>query len=161
MYTAYNNFDKVTFSNKHLRLKKKLKMFVCIVIPAGLYNYSYWNLNTKQLKNFDSVARRLLMRLFAFKGSNYISYDYIFKLSRILKAMDTILMHLMIQRQRLELFGHIIRMKDDSQLEQLLFGEIDGVRFSGRSNTQSIDRISEDLKTFNISNNPKEEWTKN
>ena len=36
MYTAYNNFDKVTFSNKRLRLKKKLEMFMCIVIPAGL-----------------------------------------------------------------------------------------------------------------------------
>jgi len=38
IYTAYNNFDKVTFSNKHLRLKKKLEMFVCMMIPAGLYN---------------------------------------------------------------------------------------------------------------------------
>ena len=38
MYTAYNNFDKVTFSNKRLRLEKKLEMFVCMVIPAGLYN---------------------------------------------------------------------------------------------------------------------------
>ena len=27
MYTAYNNFDKVTFTNKHLRLKKKRKCF--------------------------------------------------------------------------------------------------------------------------------------
>jgi hypothetical protein len=39
MYTANNNFYKVTFGNKHLRLKKKLEMFVCMVIPAGLYNY--------------------------------------------------------------------------------------------------------------------------
>jgi len=40
MYAAYNKFDKVTFSNKHLRLKTKLEMFVCMVIPAGLYNCS-------------------------------------------------------------------------------------------------------------------------
>ena len=39
MYTANNNFYKVTFSNKHLRLKKKLELFVCMVIPAGIYNY--------------------------------------------------------------------------------------------------------------------------
>jgi len=39
MYTANNKFDKVTFGNKHFRLKKKLEMFVCMVIPAGLYNY--------------------------------------------------------------------------------------------------------------------------
>jgi len=38
MYTAYNKFDKVNFSNKRLRLEKKLEMFVCMVIPAGLYN---------------------------------------------------------------------------------------------------------------------------
>ena len=38
MYTAFNNFDKVTFSKKRLRLEKKLEMFVCMVIPAGLYN---------------------------------------------------------------------------------------------------------------------------
>ena len=37
MHQAYNKFDKVTFSNKHLRLKKKLEMFVCMVIPAGIY----------------------------------------------------------------------------------------------------------------------------
>ena len=36
MYTAYNKFDKVTFSNKCLRLKKKLEMFVCMVILAEL-----------------------------------------------------------------------------------------------------------------------------
>ena len=41
--------------------------------------------------------------------------------------MNMIPMHLMIQRQRLKLFGHIIRIKDDRQLKQLLFGEIDGV----------------------------------
>jgi len=39
MYTANNNFYKVTFGNKHFRLKKKFEMFVCMVIPAGLYNY--------------------------------------------------------------------------------------------------------------------------
>ena len=38
MYTAYNKSDKVNFSNKRLRLEKKLEMFVCMVIPAGLYN---------------------------------------------------------------------------------------------------------------------------
>jgi hypothetical protein len=65
----------------------------------------------------------------------------------------------MIQRQ-VKLFGYIIRMKDDRQLKQFLFGEIDRVRFRGRPNMQWIDCIIEDLKTFNISNNPKEEWTK-
>ena len=69
-------------------------------------------------------------------------------------------MHLMIQRQRLKLFGHAIRMKDDRQLKQLLFGEIDGVRFRGRPDMQWIDCINEGLKTFNISNNPKEAWKK-
>ena len=52
----------------------------------------------------------------------------------------------MIQRQRLKLFGHIIRMNDDRQVKQLLFGEIDGVRFIGRPNMQWIDCIIEDLK---------------
>ena len=32
--------------------------------------------------------------------------------------------------------------------------------FRGRPNLQWIDCINEDLKTFNISNNPKEEWQK-
>ena len=68
-------------------------------------------------------------------------------------------MHSMIQRQ-VKLFGYIIRMKDDRKLKQLLFEEIDRVRFRGRPNMQWIDCIIEDLKTFNISNNPKEEWTK-
>ena len=40
MYTAYTKFDKVNFSNKRLRLEKKLEMFVCMVIPAGIYNCS-------------------------------------------------------------------------------------------------------------------------
>ena len=89
IYAAYNKFDKDTFSNKHLRLKK-LEMLVCMVNPVGLYNCSCWNLIAKQLKKFDSVARRLLIRLFNFKGSNYISYDYILKLTHILGAMNTI-----------------------------------------------------------------------
>jgi len=74
--------------------------------------------------------------------------------------MNTIPMHLMIQRKRWKLFGRIVRMKDDRQLKQLLFGEIDEVRFGGGPNMQWIDCIIEDLKTFNISNNPKDEWTK-
>jgi len=72
-------------------------------------------------------------------------------LSHILGAMNMISMHLMIQRQRLKLFGHIIRMKDERQVKQSLFGEIDAVRFRGRRNMQSIDCIVEDLKTFIIS----------
>jgi len=67
MHAAYNKFDKVNFSYEHLRLKKKLELFVCMVIPAGIYNCSCWNLKAKQLKNFGSVARRLLMKLFNFK----------------------------------------------------------------------------------------------
>jgi len=74
--------------------------------------------------------------------------------------MNTIPLHLMIQRKRLKLFGHFIRMKDDTQLKQLLFGEIDGVGFIGRPYMKWIDCINEDLKTFNISNHPKEEWQK-
>jgi len=103
-------------------------MFVRMVIPARIYNCSRWNLISKPLNKFDSVARRLL---FHFKGRNYISYDYILKLSHILGAMNMISMHLMIQRQRLKLFGHIIRMKDERQVKQSLFGEIDAVRFRG------------------------------
>jgi hypothetical protein len=160
MYTAYNKFDKVTFSNKHLSLKTKLEMFVCMVIPAGTYNCSCWNLNAKQLKKFVSVARRLLTRLINFKGRNYISYDYILKLTHILGAINMVPMHLLIQRQRMKLFGHIIRMKDDRQVKQLLLGEIDGVGFRGRPYMQWIDCIRENLETFNISNNPKEECQK-
>ena len=52
-------------------------------------------------------------------------------------------------------------MKDDRQVKHLLFGEIDGPRFRGRPNMQWIDCIIEDLKTFNISNNTKEEWQNN
>ena len=161
MYASYNKFGKVTFSNKHLRLKKKLEMFVCVVIPTGLYNCSCRNLYATQLKKFDSVARRLLTRLFIFKGRNYISYDYILKLTHILGAMNMIPMHLMIQRQRLKLFVHIIRMKDDRQLKQFLFWEIDGVRFRNRPNMQRIDCMSENLKTFNISDNPQGGMAKN
>jgi hypothetical protein len=57
--------------------------------------------------------------------------------------MNTIPMRLMIQRQRLKLFGHIGRMKDDRQVKQLLFWEIDGVRFIGRPNMKWIDCINE------------------
>ena len=51
--------------------------------------------------------------------------------------------HLMIQRQRLKLFGHIVRKKDDRQVKQLLFEEIDGVRLIGRPNMKWIDCINE------------------
>jgi len=46
-------------------------------------------------------------------------------------------------------------------VKQLLFGKIDGVRFRGGLNMQWIDCIIEDFKTFNISNNTKEEWQNN
>ena len=74
--------------------------------------------------------------------------------------MNMILMHLMIQRKRLKLFGRIVRMKGDRRVKQFLFEEIEGVRFEGRPNMQWIACIIEDLKTFNISNNPKEDLTK-
>ena len=52
--------------------------------------------------------------------------------------MNTIPMHLMIQRQRWKIFGRIVRMKDDRQLKHSLFREIDGVRCGGRPNMQWI-----------------------
>jgi len=75
MNSAYKKFEKVTFNNKHLSLKKKLEMFVCMVVPAGLYNCSCWNVNTKQLKMFNTTARRLLMRLFKFEKRKRVSYE--------------------------------------------------------------------------------------
>ena len=67
-----------------------------------------------------------------------ISHDYILKLTHILGAMNMMPMNLMIQRQRLKLFGNIVRMKDDRQVKQLLLGEIDGSGFIGRPNMQWI-----------------------
>ena len=43
---------------------------------------------------------------------------------------------------------------------KVLFGEMEGTRFRGRPNTQWIDNIIEDMKTFKIGDNPKEEWTR-
>ena len=40
----YSKFKDDTFDSKYLSLKKKLEMFVCVVIPAGMYNCSCWNL---------------------------------------------------------------------------------------------------------------------
>ena len=88
---------------------------------GGIIELFALELNAKPLKEFDNEARRLLMKLFNFKCRNYISYDYILELSNIFGAMNMIPMHLMIQRQRLKLFGHIGRMKDDRQVKQLLF----------------------------------------
>jgi len=51
-------------------------------------------------------------------------------------------------------------MKEGGQVKQLLSGEMDGVKFGGKPNMQWIDCSSEDVKTFNISNNPEEESQK-
>ena len=157
MHGNFKKFEEVTFQNKYLRMKKKLEMFVCAVVPAGLYNCSCWNLNSKQLRKMNSTARGLLTRVFRFHWRNRVSYDYMIKLARSIGS-PMIPMHLMIQRQRLKLFGHMLRMPDDRDIKKLLFGEIEGTRFRGRPNVQWIDNIVEDMKTFNISERPKEDW---
>ena len=83
-------------------------------------------------------------RLIMFSSNNaYIAYIYIYMIP----------MHLMIQRQRLKLFGHIIRMTDDRHLKQLLFRKIDGLRFRGRPNMRWIDCIIIDWFLFLLRRN--------
>ena len=54
----------------------------------------------------------------------------------------------MIQRERLKLFGRIVRMKDDRQVKQLLFGGISGVTFRGRPNMQWLIVLVERSENF-------------
>ena len=67
-------------------------------------------------------------------------------------------MSIMIQKQRLKLFGHIVRMNDDRDIKKVLFGEIEGTRLKGKPATQWIDNIVNDLRDFGLSENPNEEW---
>jgi len=158
MRTSYDKYNNVIFRNKHLRTIKKLQMFKCMVIPAGNYNCSCWNLTKRQMRKMNSIVRRMLMRLFGFKWKSFVSYDYIIKLVNLL-GVKMIPMSIMIQKQRLKLLGHIVRMNDDRDIKKVLFGEIEGKRLQGKPANQWIDNIVEDLREFGISGNPKEDWT--
>ena len=84
--------------------------------------FKYLGTEAESKGTMDAEVKKRIGTMFNFKGRNYIGYDYILKLTHILGATNMIPMHLMIHRQRLKLFGHIIRMKDDRQGETIIIG---------------------------------------
>ena len=93
------------------------------------------------MKKINPAVRNLLVQLFKFHWRSKVSYDYIIKVTSALGS-SMLPIHLMIQSQRLKLFARIIRMPADRDL-RVLFGEMEGIRFRSRPNTQWIDNIIE------------------
>ncbi len=159
MKANYYQFRDTVFQNRKMDIWMKLTMFRVFVLPAGLYNCAAWHAPKTLIKQLDSVARNLLIRIFGFKWKDHVSYDYIVKLSRLLKC-EMCPVNILASKYRMKFMGRIIRSADTSLVKQLFYGEfVSGNRTVGRPETQWIDCIVEDLKTFGFVE-PKEEWSK-
>jgi hypothetical protein len=148
-FAYYVHRDNV-FQNRRLDTIKKLQLYRIYVVPCGIYNCSAWVCSDDLLKTVNATARSLLMRIFGFKFYHRTSYDYLIKLCRCL-GIDMFPIHLMVKASRLTFFGHIVRMKDDRLLKQLLFGEIaDKKRPKGHPRLTWTDCVKKDLVDFGI-----------
>ena len=157
MKANYYQFRHTIFENPKTDLWIKLTMFRVFVLPAGCYNCAAWHASAKLVKKLDSVARKLLCRIFGFKWYHYVSYDYLIKLCKLLGS-DMTPISMLASKYRLKFLGRIIRSPDSNLVKQLLYGEYaGGSRPVGRPETQWTDCVVKDLKSF-LKLDPKEEW---
>ena len=141
---ALNKMDDILKRRKMVNIKKKLKLYNAQVKSVLLYNCATWGMSTKDTKEMDAFHRKQLRRVLGVK------YPTTMRNSAVYKQTRTKPISVDITRSRWKLFGHLLRMKENTPARLAMkwyFQKPVGVKkYRGRKRTTIVTTINEDIK---------------
>ena len=116
-HAAFSKFKKVWLTGKKISLDRKLRLYDAQVVSVLLYNCNSWSPYKSTLEKIETLHRRHLRTILNIKGwpNGQISNKTLYKRCSVEKLSDR------IERQRWNMFGHILRCSENTPAQLALF----------------------------------------
>ena len=104
------------FKSKRIRAQHKIRVYKTYVEPLLLllYNSETWTLTKTQEQSLDAFHRRLLRIALNYRYPKIIKNSHLYTLSKEIPVSEK------IKKRRLALFGHILRLHQDTPAQKAL-----------------------------------------
>ena len=122
-----------------------MKLYRSNVLSVLTYGCETWQLTQKQIDNISSFDHTCLRKILKIKWSDKVSNEEVRKIAAIQSVTD------IMKKQRLQWFGHIIRMDRERIPKQILDWEPTYNNTTrGRPQQSWKDTITRDFESMNI-----------
>ena len=159
---VFRSLSRLVWYQRKIKVSTKLKLFKAIIIPTLLYGSETWNVlqcHIQRLQVFTNRCLRIITGTSLWDKLRNTQLRCNSKIERV---------DVMIQRRRLQWFGHLKRMENSRLQKKLMVSKIaEGSRSQGGQKKRWHDLIYTDLKKLNIVDTWKTEarnrndWRKN
>jgi len=125
---AFHSFWKIWIRGSRLPLAKKLRLYNATCVPLMTYNCNSWAAPKAVLDKLDACHRKHLRRITGHQWP-----DSLISNSALYELCDTIPLSRKVAQQRWSMFGHVLRMPEDTPAQQSLEFAVDGSnKYRGR-----------------------------
>ena len=138
---SMNRLNLIWIRKDHISEKLRLNLYRTLVKPVLMYNSSTWGLTQKETKGLDAFHRQQLRQLIGKKYPNKISNQNLYKRCEERPISIDIL------KGRWRLFGHILRLSDETPAVKAMkfYFEGSGKRFRGRPRETLVTTLNKDI----------------
>ena len=105
---AFQSLWSLWKRHQHISEKLRLRLYSTFIVPVLTYNSGTWGVSVTVLSRLDSFHRRQLRSLIGVKWPQIIPNDALYA------RCEAEPLSVMVKRSRWRLFGHILRMADES-----------------------------------------------
>ena len=110
--------DSRVWTNNHLTLKTKIKVYQACVLSTLLYGSESWTTYSKQENRLEVFHLRCLRRILGISWKDRISNN------AVLDKAEIPSVHALLSQRRLRWLGHVRRMQDGRIPKDILYGEL-------------------------------------
>lgn len=136
---AFHTLAQV-WSNRHIRLHTKGKLYRAAVLSNLLYGAESWNVSKSHIQQLHTFHMTCLRRIMGIARLNRVSN------TEVLRRCGQQPMETLLRIYRLRWLGHLGRMKDTRLPKQMLFGKLTGRLPKGGQRKQWQALAAEDLQ---------------
>ena len=127
-----------TWKSKNIDIKTKMRILDACVMSTLTYACESWTLKAEDRRKLNAFEMNCYRRLMGISWREKVTNEDI---RTALKRKKTIVER--VQERKLQLFGHICRMKDDRLIKTVMFGRAEGKRKRGRQRRRWLDDIKD------------------
>jgi len=144
-HSAMQKSDNCIWKSR-LSLSTKLKLYNVCILPIMLYGSECWALSKADVRKIDALDQWCLRRILHIRWYHRISNWEVWRLT------EQPLLTSIIQKRRLMLFGHLIRMDESVDARRILTAipQSDWRRPVGRPHSSWMATLKNDLSLHNL-----------
>lgn len=142
---AFHKLKDRLWSNKHVTIRVKAKVYRAVVLTTLLYGAETWTIYRQQVKKLHAYMMRQLRDILGITWQDKIPNEVIFRRTGLPHMADILI------QKNLRWIGHVHRMDEDRLPRRLLYSQLsEGTRNQGRPRLRLKDVVKRNMKWRNI-----------